>query len=996
MASNKQLIDIPLHRGLSTEDDTRAMQAPGLSVARDIQFDDLGGVQTRDQYQDITDHVSNTIGTIRKLAAYRDELVAFTKDQLWSYSSGDGLWTSRGEHLAVKVDELPAFVTTGEQFDCDVAELGGLSMYCWAETTPSGTAVYVAASDTATGSVKLSPVQVGGSTSSRPRVTATAGAFIVSYTNNLASVELAAYDPTDITAAASTTSIATTGLAGYDIIQNPDVLTEFVLVVARGVIAGYRTYIYTEALAQSHFLNKLRAAEGAISVAFDGSTGDRMCVSRNSGTAIESDILDGSLVDVNVSISAGTASSATVNQIASVYAVAGTCTLFWSAGESTGSSTFETEWNTVTNAGSAGTEASLVKRVGIASRAFAHDGLAYLWLAFASLSQGDVVGQLQNGYYLVRADSTIITKSVMSTAGGFSSSTGVLPNVIEPSAGLFRCTMQRRGIVPLGKAQKGYSARSPQQVSITFDSDEARRTTQLGETLYISGMLSQYDGSAINEVGFHTFPWDISIVPGGGGSNLAGTYNWKGTYSWFNAQGEFERSTTVTTYSQAITTNSAQITSSSLNLTSKHGNGNNVAQEWWRQIDAAPVGAPYYLVTSKDPSDTGTQGYVENDHEAYAPATFVDDLTDTLLLSRETNPENGGLTLESLAPPPASIIASTQDRLILAGIPGNPNRIVYSKLRGQGEVAAFHDALVVDLPADGGAITGIAFQNETMIVFKETAVFALPGDGYDNSGGGQNYGPARVLASDVGANSAEAIALTPQGLAFHSARGWYLLRGWQPEYIGGKVREFDSDTVLSVDVMSSQHQMRVVTSSGSILIWDHRVNEWAEWDQRAICATIWDDRHIVAIEDITGFAQPCQEQNSTHDGTAGDPTLDVETGWIKLGQLQAYKLIRRFWVLGQYRGTHNLRIRVAYDYDDTWIDNKVWTPSPTTVDGPLQIEHGPSRPKCTAIKIRITTLGAFDGETYANPASLALNLTGLTLEVAQKQGGSRLPAAQKQ
>lgn len=995
MAAPPQTIDIPLIRGLRGKDDKRAMQAPGLAIARDVHAEEHGGLQPRPRYQALTDSGSNTIGTIRKLATYRDELLAFTADELWSYGAGDGLWTSRGEYLAVKVAENARFVTTGEQYDCDMATLGGVNLYAWAEDTTGGTAVYVAATDAETGSVILSPVQLGGSTAYRPRVTATTGRLIVTYFVSLTSVDFAAYDPADIVAAPATSSLAVTGIAGYDVIPNPVVGTEFILVVARGTTAGYRAYIYTEGLSQSHSLNKARAAKGAISVSFDAIATDRMCVTRNNGTAIESDILDESLVDVSVGIATGTAISATVNQIASVYAVTGTCTLFWSAGENTGLSNFQAEWNTVTNGGTAGTEAQLSYRLGLASRAFAHNGNAYVWTAFASASQGDIVGQLQNNYLLIRTDGLLVAKAVISQAGGFAASAGHLPQVQSNGSSGFTSIFQYRRIVPLGKEQKGYAAKSPQEVTITFDSDEARRTSQIGDTLYISGgILQQYDGSAISEVSFHNFPWDVSAVPGGGGTNLVGTYNFKQTYSWYNAAGEFERSTTATTYSQTVSTNSVQLVGRSLNNTAKRNLTNQVAHEWWRQIADAPVGAPYYLTTSKDPAATGTQGYQENDATANSTPTFVDDLSDADLLSRETFPENGGLTLENLPPPACTIVTGTQDRLLLAGIAGNPNRMQYSKLRGKGEIASFHDSLYLDLPSDGGDITAISFQNETMIVFKESAIYALPGDGYDNNGAGQNYGPARLLASDVGCISQDAVALTPRGLLFKSLRGWYMLQGWQPVYIGGKVSDFDADEVSATTPIVARNQV-IVTGGDSTLVWDWLIDEWFEW--RSLSggsqgpAALYNNLHTV----LDGASSNhIQAPTTSTSGSADWPGLDLETGWLKLGEIQGYKLCRKLLILGEYLGAHNLRIRVAYDYIDTWIDDKRWSATPTTVGGPLQVEHGPSRPKCQAIKFRITAEGVAEDE--AAPVGPCLKLTGLTLVYAVKGGANRLPSAQKQ
>ena len=353
------------------------------------------------------------------------------------------------------------------------------------------------------------------------------------------------------------------------------------------------------------------------------------------------------------------------------------------------------------------------------------------------------------------------------------------------------------------------------------------------------------------------------------------------------------------------------------------------------------------------------------------------------------------LTLANLPPPPATVIASTQDRLILAGIAANPNRIVYSKLRGKGEVASFSDALYIDLPPDGGKITAIDFLNETMIVFKQSAIYALPGDGFNNNGGGQNYGPSRLLDSDVGAISAEGVVLTPKGLLFKRSKGWFLLNhGWQANYVGRGVDAYDTDTIVACHAMDSQHQVRCVSSSRT-LIWDYLIGEWIAWTTTAVDATMWGNVHHL----VNSAADGVLAQAATYSGSGDLPGLDIETGWIKMGELQGFKLVRNILILGEYLGAHDLRVRVAYNYNETasgptWVDDKTWTVSPTTINGPLQVRHGPSRPKCEAIKIRITAQ-AIGATTH--PVTQALNLTGLSLEVALKQGAfANLPATQKQ
>lgn len=988
-----EIVDIPLG-GLNTKPDDFLLDPPGVSVLQDAQFDDLGGIQTRDQYQDILDAAGNTIADIRKIVANGDELVAFSKDKLWSYAEGDGLWTERADYLAVTVDEEARFVTNGDQFDCDRLEKDGITFYCWSETTPSATTSYIAAVDTATGAVKLSPAEIRTS-STTPRLVATTNSVILCYKVST-TFYVRAYDPSDLTSAE--TSTAFSAMVAYDAIQDPATPAQIIVAVSRAGF-GYNIANYSETPAVSSNTNKARTADGAISVSFDSVNGDRLCVTYSNSTAVTSDILDASFVDVNVSVSTGTASSATVNQIASAYDALGVCYLFWSAGETDGSTGFETEVGAVNNAGSAVADATLAKRVGLASRAFLHDGIVYVWTAFASASQGDNVAQLQNSYLLYSVDGLLVAKAVHTQAGGFSETEGYLPGVQNLSGNIWAWCGGYRRIIPLGEGQKGYDAESPQDIVFEFDSNEARRAAKLGETLYVSGgLVSQYDGRGVYEVGFLTFPWDISAVPGGGGSNLNGTHNWKQTYFWQNAKGEVEHSSTTTRYSVLVSTNSCQLIGANLHSTAKKDEENHVANYWWRQVDTAAEGAPYFLVTSKDPGSTGSNKYIENDPSAYSTTTLVDDLTDTNLIQRQPHPENGGLALANLAPPSAALIKSTQDRLLLAGIPGNPHRVAYSKLRGNGEVASFNDYLSVDLPPDGGKITALEYLSETLVVFKERAVYLLPGDGYTNDTGGQNYGPARVINSDIGAISQETVALTPLGLIFKSLKGWQLLgNGLQVRYIGGPVEDFDSDTIVAVHAMADQHQVRCV-SSGRTLVWDYlaspiqgQLGAWSEWTQGSVSACIWNNEHHV----VNSGADGVMAQEATHSGAGDLPAFDLESGWIKLAGLQGYKLLRHLMFLTRYNGAHRVRVRVAYDYDDTWVDDTTHTPVTATAGDVEQFRHSVKRRRIQAFKVRLTAVGTAD---LNEPTTKGFDLAGISAKFAIQPGKqhAKLPATRKQ
>jgi len=81
--------------------------------------------------------------------------------------------------------------------------------------------------------------------------------------------------------------------------------------------------------------------------------------------------------------------------------------------------------------------------------------------------------------------------------------------------------------------------------------------------------------------------------------------------------------------------------------------------------------------------------------------------------------------------------------------------------------------------------------------------------GYDDTGGGTNYAEAHTITIDVGATTQDSIVVTDSGLMFQSSKGWHFLsRSLDVQYIGGPVLYYDSETVLSAHLSSSQHQVQ--------------------------------------------------------------------------------------------------------------------------------------------------------------------------------------------
>lgn len=1004
-----QTIQIPFGYGRNGGEDPRQRNPPDLAIAADVEFEERGGLQTRHPFAAL----GSTLADCRRVVANGDELLVFTKTALLSWDAANAAWVNKGTHLAIKVDEESRFVTTGDQINADRAELGGVAVYTWQDAD----GVYVAAINKATGATIYGPTMLGTG-EDRPRLVALETRILLFVLTVDPDLVVFAIDPADVAGsiAAGATAVLSTEVNDYYDVVRLAGADAAVGACRRQTTTSYEVFHVTAGLTVTQ-ATKARTCDGPVAVS-SHPAGTHMQVVRADSTNIEGDYLSiaGPFTDVAADQAIGTGSG-TINQIAAAHrSVADSgqfrCYAFWSSSEAANATAWLCKSNWVDTGGTLGTQATFVHRLGVASRAFDHDGRVFVWGAFAgesSFSGANAAAyraQLQNSYFLYRDDATLHAKAAFQRAGGFTASIGLLPGVqaLEDSAFAW-CGIERR-IVKLGGKQMGYGARAPREVVFTFDSNEARRCARLGATLYVTGgEILQYDGAQLVEVGFHVYPWYFGAIEVGTGDLVDGTYAVKVTWRWDNARGERDRSTTATVGTVTIGGGPNGISIVSwipLYATRKTG----VAVEVWRTAVDAPDDAPFRLVSSLDPAAlTNPNRFVPNDPTASGLPTFNDELADADV-DGESN-EEGGTILEAMAPPAASIVLASADRLFLAGVAGDRDRVWYSRQRGDGQVASFHEGLTVAVPRAGGAITALAFLNETLIVFRETAIYALPGDGIDNASGGANFGPARTISLDIGAESMEAVAFDPGGLVFHGRKGKYRLnRGWGLDLIGGAVSDYDSEPVLAIHVLESQHQIRWLTGS-RMLVLDYDAvtasspaGQWSEWSiADGVDAAIWGGQHAYLA--TTGP----KVQRTDHTGI--DFGLDVETAWIKMADLQGAGRVRRLLILGELRGACHVRVRIARDYETAYFFDKVWPAVDVdigdlfTVGGPLQIKVGPSIQRCQAIKVRITAVELVppEGEgdpTITAPATEALKLTGIGLEVGINRGlHRRVPASYK-
>ena len=1006
----RQPLEIPFDGGLLTRGDARAKPTPTVEQLLNAEFDDVGGLRVRYPFGVTNMSIvgGGTIANARRFFPNGDEIVLFTDTALYTWQAQLSAWQLIGTHLAVATDEKQIFTTNDDQFFTDRAELNGAVFYTWA----TAATCFIAVVDKVTGAVLLNPTVVDTGTVATPRVVALATKVLLFYSVATA-LRVTSIDPANPAKASWGTVHTLSGAfsGSYDAVKIPSV-DAAVLVAAQSAGASYYFAQVTAALALTQ-TTKARSVGNAIAVAVTPD-GVHAQVVRDNGHIFGDLITVATLADVFTNTDLG-APGGTLNHIAAAYRsvkAAGQyrCYAFFSSSENTNENLGPCKTAWIDDANNISSAAPFANYLSVASRAFDYNGAIYVWLAFAGASEfvvgatpvRTIEGALQNTYFLYRDDAFLVAKSVDNVGAGNGGIVGLLPGVaLVGGTTQFAWSGTERRIVPVGEStgsDGAYAARAPRDVLFAFDDNRARRCVRIGRTLYISGgLILQYDGSQIVELGWQAYPWAISAAGTAGTGIADGSYGVKNTQRWDNAQGERDRSTTATTLTIALTGGPQSLSIGYLNLFITRKTSPATALEIWRTMDN---GSNYFLSSSLDPTKTTPNNYITNVPGNTGFSFFIDSLPDASLAVREAYPETGGV-LENLPPPAANIIVASDTRIFLADCAGQPDTVWYSKQRLDGQVASFNDALTFSVPIDGGKITAIAQLEAGIVVWRENATYLFSGSGFDNNGGGANYSLSRIISTTNGAESIEAVAYGDLGWFVRTSTGWCMLnKAFTYAYVGQATYRYDSEPVLQSTMLTDRQQFRVVTPN-RVLVLDTNVDKWGEWTIADGLDMIVDSAGACWYLTATG---PRKEITTWTGYTGTDYTLalvEVETQWIKPdGRQQGRYVVDYLQILGEWRSTCVIRGQLAKDYEQTapgtpnWHTDKTWTPTPTINGNALELRMSPAKKRCASIKARISITAPDGVSPLGGPCA---RLTSLTGQYAVEPGiYSALSSGQKQ
>jgi hypothetical protein len=696
-----------------------------------------------------------------------------------------------------------------------------------------------------------------------------------------------------------------------------------------------------------------------------------------------------------------TISSEPVNALSST-AQNMTLSLFWEVENTSFGTVLDyINLNTLTQSGTLGTESTIVRGVGLASKAFLVNGVSYMLTAYGASGN-----TFQPSYFMIDGSGNVIGKLAYANGSGYVT-TQILPSVSIIGTVANISYLYRDLIQALNKTQGSSMSGVYAQIGVNlakwdFATNYNLSNVEIGNNLHIAGgFVWMYDGVKPVEHNFHVWPEEISQIWSATGGSMAAkpdgatnidAYFYVWTYEWTDNQGNIHRSapsipTPITTTGSA-STGSVSFEVPTLKLTYKTS-PNAVRLVGYRWSVAQQT---YYQITSV------TAPLLNNPAVDYV--SYVDTQPDSAILGNNILYTTGGV-VENIAFPATQAMALYKSRLILLDSE-DPNLWWFSKQVVEATPVEPSDLFTEFLAPTSGAqgstgnLTAAFPMDDKIVFFKKDASYYVIGTGPDNTGANNDFSDPIFIASTVGVPEQDSIALVPSGLMFQSDKGiWLLGRDMSTSYIGAPVEGFNGQVVTSALAIPNTNQVRFTvsgTQSSTLYQGMH---------------TILDDNGVVCQETPGMYMDNTQSQMLMYDyyyqqwgefALTNSPVLmSFSTSWMNLAGLQGYERFYYFYLLGQFISPHKLQLGIAYDYNPSIYQAPLIAPdnyegpygdAPIYGDqfSPMNIEWWrifANKQKVTSFQIVLQEV--FDPSLGTAPGA-GLTISGLNLVVGLKKG----------
>lgn len=1032
-----QTVPINFAQGIDTKTDPWQIPIGKFSSLVNSVFTKTNQLKKRNGYPALPalpDSTSNCLTTFNEnLTALGTSVAALNE--------GANSWVSKGSLAPLSLSTLPLIRNSINQIQCDTAIApNGLICSVYTQNNAGASVYRYAIADSTTGQNIVSPTAIpvsSGTVTGSPRVFVIGDYFVIVFTNVITAVShlqyicISSFNPTVATANADIAAayISSTRLSWDGVVSTN------ALYIAYNTTTGGQSIKVTYLTLGSAIVGGAPAT--AVTFAAEIATIMSLCADETTTplnptiyvSYYDSASSVGKMLAVDLGLitkmsPTSVITSGTVLNIATT-AQLGACTYFYEVDNNYSyDSAIPSHYvakrvvtlpATVTTgtvspaAGSAASGTIVARSVGLASKGFIVNAVAYFLSAYQSPYQSTYF--LINGSTSLASAPVVVAKLAYENGGGYLAIG--LPSVfvdgLNASFGYlvkdFIAAQSTVSATPVsGEILGVYSQTGINLVAIEFGASP--KYAEIASNLHLSGgFLWAYDGYLPVEHNFFLYPDSVEVTTADTGGFLADQdYFYIGVYEWEDNQGNVYRSGTSIAVKQ--TTTGGDVSANTINipylrLTYKVANPAKLVLYRWST--GQPV---FYRITSL----TSVQSNLTTSDSL----AFVDTLADASILGNDILYTTGGVVEDNNAPSLDSVFPF-DDRLW--GIDAeNKNLLRFSKQVldntpvEMSELFTYFVAPTVGAQGPTGPLKCGAAMDDKLVLFKASAMSYINGTGPDNTGANSGYSPSPIfITSTIGCTNQKSIVFQPQGLMFEfqSEAGnqiWLLGRDLSTNYIGAPVEELTANaTIQSAVNIPGTNQVRFTLSSGITLMYDYFQSQWGTFEGvSAVSSCVFEGVHAFINDDGKAF----QEDPGTFLDGSQPVLMSITTGWINVAGLQGYLRANCFYILGKYYSPHKLYVQVAYDYNDSPLNSIIITPdnfsAPYGGAGPGEDDESPygqqanfggpgnveqwrvffKKQRCQAFKITITEV--YDA-SLGQAAGQGLSLSGINLVLDMKK-----------
>lgn len=900
MALDKQKLHLSITGGLDTKTDSKNVLATDFLELENVDYTKTGSLTKRNGYSELTTDVldGDSILTGNAVASFKEELLQYSENKLYTYSEAEERWLDKGEVVFAKTEVDAIISGEGDLIDTTYATTAGISAYA-ARSASGAFASKAFIVDNETGTIIA---QHTLAVSDVVRVEALLNRFFFIFIQG-GQIKFQYVDATNPAVISAPIVMAPATSARF----YSCAIGNRIFLAWRNVTNVNVSYIELPAAFTVPIVLPATATTNGFSISQENVNNVRIAYFDGSGTNGAYSTLYNYSLSAQLHTPTSFYTGSVVSSLTSIQdATDLNKSLYLATIDDSGNVQIRT--TVINSVGFQVLGPVIFYKLQLNSNMVLYKDTTY-FIATRKTFLSPIVGAGLS-YYLLTTDGKIICR--FEPNNGLEKAGIIISNLRLEEGKICFTGEALTEFQDIFTGLEGVSA--VRKYCAVLDATKNYFDAEMANALHISGgVVKMYDGNRVVEHGFLETPLGIvllQVTATGGPQGVGNTASVFPTnvsycylYSWYDRYGQLHRSEVSPIGNVSIPNSTSQVTASiyPLTLTEKE----DVEIELYR---TEPLGTIFYKVSG----NTFTNKITNNKTLVSIP--FTDNMPDQDLIRQEVLYTDGGV-LENQPCDPSSYLVTYKNRLFSLSADGT--YLQYSKLLQTNSPVEFNSEFKIYLDSKGGIATSLAVLDDNLIIFKERALFALNGEGPNSLGEQDDYRQPQLLTADSGCIEPNSLCNSAEGIFYKSEKGIYILRrGLAVDYIGDKVERYNRMQITSGTLIADVNQVRFTTSTGIALVYDYYHRRWSVYTNiEAVDAVLYKNTYTFVRS--TGVVR--YETPNIFMDVSSYIKAKITSSWIQMANIQGFQRFYKMLILGTYFDPHKLRISFAYDFNPSYV-----------------------------------------------------------------------------